>query len=257
MKTPITYYGGKQTMLKHILPLIPKHDLFTEVFCGGCAVYFAKEPVKVEVINDINMHITNFYGFAKTAYKDLKEKIDETLHSRDVHAHALYMLSKPQFFTPVQRAWAVWTLSKISFASKQDGAFGYDFSGSTTKKLHNAKDAFTEILCARLDNTTIENKNALDVLKRYDKPFSFHFIDPPYINTNCGHYEGVWSENNLIELLDLLPKLQGKWMLTMFPNKMIKLYSDKYGWNIHEITRKISASKIKRREQTEWIITSY
>lgn len=23
MKTPITYYGGKQTMLKHILPLIP------------------------------------------------------------------------------------------------------------------------------------------------------------------------------------------------------------------------------------------
>lgn len=29
MKTPISYYGGKQTMLKHILPLVPQlveHD---------------------------------------------------------------------------------------------------------------------------------------------------------------------------------------------------------------------------------------
>ena len=38
MKTPISYYGGKQTLLKHILPLIPEHALYTEAFCGGCAV---------------------------------------------------------------------------------------------------------------------------------------------------------------------------------------------------------------------------
>lgn len=35
MKTPISYYGGKQTLLKHILPLIPNHKLYTEAFCGG------------------------------------------------------------------------------------------------------------------------------------------------------------------------------------------------------------------------------
>ena len=35
MRTPITYYGGKQTMLKHILPLIPSHTLYTEPFWGG------------------------------------------------------------------------------------------------------------------------------------------------------------------------------------------------------------------------------
>lgn len=38
MKTPISYYGGKQTLLKHILPLIPSHKLYTEAFCGGAAV---------------------------------------------------------------------------------------------------------------------------------------------------------------------------------------------------------------------------
>lgn len=35
MKTPITYYGGKQKMLKIILPMIPEHDIYVEPFFGG------------------------------------------------------------------------------------------------------------------------------------------------------------------------------------------------------------------------------
>lgn len=66
MKTPISYYGGKQTLLKHILPLIPKHKLYTEAFCGGAAVLFAKRPADGEVINDISMDITNFIGWLKS-----------------------------------------------------------------------------------------------------------------------------------------------------------------------------------------------
>ena len=54
MKTPISYYGGKQSLLKHILPLIPEHRIYVEPFFGGGAVFFAKEPAKVEVINDHN-----------------------------------------------------------------------------------------------------------------------------------------------------------------------------------------------------------
>lgn len=54
MKTPITYYGGKQTLLKYIIPLIPEHKIYTESFCGGAAVFFAKKPAEAEVINDIN-----------------------------------------------------------------------------------------------------------------------------------------------------------------------------------------------------------
>ena len=54
MKTPITYYGGKQSMLSIILPMIPEHNLYCEPFFGGGAVFFAKEPSKIEVINDTN-----------------------------------------------------------------------------------------------------------------------------------------------------------------------------------------------------------
>ena len=49
---------------------------------------------------------------------------------------------------------------KMSFASMMDGTFGYDFGGMMPKKLRNAKDEFTESLCARLEHVTLENRNA-------------------------------------------------------------------------------------------------
>lgn len=257
MKTPISYYGGKQTMLKHILPIIPAHKIYTEAFCGGAAVMFAKAPVESEVINDLNQDITNFYWMAKVYYPELKQEIDKTLHSRDVHAHAAHILQYPIFFSPVQRAWAVWALCKMSFASKMDGSFGYDFSGGMPKKLRNAKDEFTEQLCNRLDNITIENKDALEVIDCYDSRNTFHFVDPPYINSDCGHYEGCFNEQNMEDLLKLLARIEGKFMLTMFPLEMIEDYANKNNWIIHRIERNISASKTSRRKQEEWMVCNY
>lgn len=197
MKTPVTYYGGKQTMLKHILPLIPDHKIYTESFCGGAAVLFAKRPSESEVINDINAELINFYRVVKVHFSELKTEIDKTLHSRDIHVHATHILQYPQFFTQVRRAWAVWSLCKMSFSSMLDGSFGYDFGGGMPKKLKNAKDEFTLQLCSRLEKVTIESRDALKVIETYDSPDTFHFVDPPYINSDCGHYEGNFDEFNM------------------------------------------------------------
>lgn len=61
MRTPVSYYGGKQSMLNEILPRIPKHRIYTEVFFGVGAVFWAKEKVEVEVVNDLNREVINFY----------------------------------------------------------------------------------------------------------------------------------------------------------------------------------------------------
>ena len=179
------------------------------------------------------MELTNFYWCAQVYYSDLKREIDKTLHSRDIHAHAAHINQYPQFFSPVERAWAVWALCKMSFASMMGGAFGYDFGGVMPKKLRNAKDDVTERLCQRLEHVTVENRNALDVIACYDAPDAFHFVDPPYINSDCGHYDGVFSEQNMKELLCLLETVKGKFMLTMFPYDMIEDYARKNGWIIH------------------------
>lgn len=257
MKTPITYYGGKQTMLKHIMPLIPKHNLYTEAFCGGCSVLFAKRPAECEIINDLNHGLVNFYLVAKKHYSLLKAEIDATLHCRDQHAHALHISQFPEFFSPAQWAWAVWTLSKTTFASMQDGSFGYDRIGKTTQKVRNAADEFTEKICARLRDVTIENDDALKVIERYDTDAAFHFIDPPYVNSNCGHYDGMFSAADMLALIELLERLKGRFMLTMFPYAAIESAANKNGWIIHRVERTISASKENRRKQEEWIVCNY
>lgn len=257
MKTPISYYGGKQTMLKYILPLIPEHAAYTEAFCGGAAVLFAKQPVSCEVINDINAEIINFYWMAKCYYPELKSEIDKTLHSRYLHDHAQYIYNNPSLFRPAERACAFWFLTKTSFASKINGTFGFDFKGGQPKKLRNAKDSFVEELCARLEHVTIECQDALSVIQRYDRPETFHFVDPPYIDTNCAHYNGLFNEQAFIELLDVLSGLRGRFMLTMFPNDHILEYTNRHNWIIHRIERTISASRTSRRKQEEWIVCNY
>lgn len=61
MKTPISYYGGKQNLVATILPLIPDHVTYVEPFLGGGAVFWTKPKSEVEVINDTNRELINFY----------------------------------------------------------------------------------------------------------------------------------------------------------------------------------------------------
>ena len=107
MKTPISYYGGKQSMLKDILPLVPEHDIYTEVFAGGAALLFAKEPVRVNVINDLNGELVNFYRTAVADFDALRLEVLRTAHSREQHDVAGFIYRHPDYFSPVKRAWAV------------------------------------------------------------------------------------------------------------------------------------------------------
>ncbi|MBI9055532.1 MAG: DNA adenine methylase [Bacteroidales bacterium] len=258
MKTPITYYGGKQTMLKHIKPRIPKHKIYTEAFCGGAAVFFEKEASDIEVLNDINGELINFYQVFRQHSSEFKQELEGTLHSRNLHLYAQMIYQLPEHFSKVKRAWALWYLSKTSFASKLDGSFGYDKSKNTmVKKLCNAKEyAIAEAVAKRLENVQLECTDALRIIRSRDTIDAFHFVDPPYVGTNCGHYNG-YNEQHFKELLDLLSNLEGKFMLTMFPNDMLQEYIDQYGWHKVEITRTISVSTSNRRKQAEWIIMNY
>lgn len=59
MKTPISYYGGKQSLSALIIGLVPEHRIYCEPFFGGGAVFFAKQPSEVEIINDTNRELIN------------------------------------------------------------------------------------------------------------------------------------------------------------------------------------------------------
>ena len=63
MPSPISpWLGGKRRLADTILHRFPDHTCYVEVFAGGAAMYFLRQPAEVEVINDINGDATQGNG---------------------------------------------------------------------------------------------------------------------------------------------------------------------------------------------------
>ena len=60
----LTYYGGKRGYGKAewIASFLPWHSdsCYVEPFAGMAGVLFARQPVKVEVLNDLNQRVVNW-----------------------------------------------------------------------------------------------------------------------------------------------------------------------------------------------------
>ncbi|WP_010177571.1 DNA (cytosine-5-)-methyltransferase [Aquimarina agarilytica] len=257
LKTPITYYGGKQNMAKLIISLIPDHNLYCEPFVGGAAVFFAKPPSPVEVLNDLNGEVVNFYQVCKTAYNKLNKKIQATPHSRKLHAETAQVLKEADQHKPLDRAWAFWVQTNMSFSSKMFGGYAYERkSNSTVKRLFNKKMNFTSEICKRLDFVDLEANDALKVIESRDTKDSFFYIDPPYFNSDMGHY-GDYSKTDFLKLLTVLGKIKGKFLLSSYPSAVLDKFTDKFKWTQWSKDSKVAVSKKATKTKTEVLTANY
>lgn len=245
LKTPITYYGGKQQMLKDILPLIPEHEIYVEPYVGGGALFWAKEPSESEIINDLNGAVVNFYRVLKGNFTELKKKIDGTLHSRLMYKSAKVIYDCPWLFDSVTRAWAFWIVSQQGFAGKI-GSWGYgrkQIGQRTSTKIAKFTEAFAE----RLKSVQIEHNEAHTVIQSRDSKETFVYADPPYISSNQGHYKG-YTEDDFRRDLDVLATMQGKFLLSSYPSEILDEYIQKYGWYSISKEKKLSATRADLRK---------
>lgn len=259
MKPPLTYYGGKQILAPLILSLIPPHVLYGEPFAGGAAILFNKEPSKSEVINDTNGELMNFYRVAKEQFPKLEKLVKTTLHSRDAFRQAMVINQNPDMFDPVKRAWAIWVISSMSFASKLNGPFGFDKTANcTSKRIENKRLAFSRVIADRLSRVQIECADALYVISSRDHEGAFFYIDPPYVGSACGHYKG-YTEADYEALLTLLSQIKGKFLLSSYPSAILDKFVRKFKW--HQMSRKmlvtVNAKGGNPKQKVEMLSANY
>lgn len=248
MKTPLTYYGGKQSLAKKIISLFPKHHLYCEPFAGGLAVLFAKEKSAVEVINDKDWRVVNFFKVLKTKFPELKQLIDETPYSREIFDKASHVLNNPLIFSDVERAWALWCSCSMGFGSMIDAAWGYARKkGSAELRLNNKRENFLPELSTRLDIVQIECRDAVKVIKSRDTETSFFYVDPPYIDSDQGHYAG-YTEEKYSELLECLSGIKGKFLLSSYPSKILDEFRKRNNWKQRKFDMALSMSANKNTE---------
>ena len=257
MKTPITYYGGKQNMSKLIVSLIPDHNLYCEPFVGGAAVFFAKPPSPVEVLNDLNGEVVNFYQMCKSEFNKLNKKIQATPHSRQLHREAADILNNAENHKPLDRAWSFWVQTNMSFSARMFGGYAYERkSNSTVKRLFNKKHAFTNEICKRLDFVDLESNDAIKVIESRDTPESFFYVDPPYFNADMGHYDG-YTEKDFVVLLTTLAKIKGKFLLSSYPSTILTRFTKKYKWKNWSKESRVSVTKDTKKSKTEVLTGNY
>lgn len=243
LKTPLSYYGGKQKLCTRILELIPQHTLYCEPFIGGGAIFFGKPPSVVEVLNDTNKELCNFYRTVQNDFVGLEKEIRITLHSRDLHRKASVIYNNPDMFSEIKRAWAVWVLCCQSFSAILDGSWGFERkSEKTSKKIINNKERFSEDYAIRLQNVQVECADALYVIRSRDVEESFFYCDPPYFNSDCGHYDG-YSELDFECLLKLLSGIKGKFLLSSYPSPVLMRYIKEFKWNMISIEQDVSVNR--------------
>ena len=99
---PLPYIGGKNRLAKKIIAMLPEHTTYVEAFAGGAQVLFHKPPSNVEVLNDLDYDIVNFFRVCQWHYEELVRYLRYCLASRKLHE--LHVKSDPDTLTDIQRA---------------------------------------------------------------------------------------------------------------------------------------------------------
>jgi len=268
MRTPITYYGGKQLLASTILGMMPSHRVYCEPFFGGGAVFFSKGKSAVEVINDIDNRIITFYEVCQDAvlFRQLQERVQHTLDSESLYLEADRIWRNPSLArSSVDIAWAVWLQCNMSYGGSPDGGWKWD---NGTRGSHsgvamdNYRNNFTSALHERLKYVQISCRDALKVIAQRDSEDTFFFLDPPYPGCVQKHYSG-YTFADLEQLLQLLATIKGKFLLCNFSSPLLSRYIKDCGWQISvfdmalRVANKICGGRKRKQEVMVYNYTIY
>ena len=180
-KPIIRWLGGKSRLASKLLPLFPDHECYVELFCGGAALYFLRpEPAQTEVLNDINGDLVNLYRVVQNHMLEFCNQFRLAINSRQIFEW--HKVTPPETLTDIQRAARFYYLQQHAFSGK---IVGQTYGTATTSPSINLAriEESLSAACIRLGGTYVEHLPWLVCMKKYDRPHTFFYADPPYWDT--------------------------------------------------------------------------
>jgi len=182
--SPLRYLGGKSAMVKNLLPLLPPHDCYVEVFGGGASVLFAKQPAAVEVYNDLDEHVVNFFRVLRDPKLslELQRVLRLTPYSRVEYYEALECLKRGDFESSIERAAMLFIINRQSFAGiMQRPCWGYSSKGCGAPGVWRNVVDNLHLFAERLRTVFIDCRDFREVIPAWDSRETLFYCDPPYI----------------------------------------------------------------------------
>jgi DNA adenine methylase len=251
MRSPLSYVGGKNRFVSIILPLIPEHTTYVEPFAGGAQIFFHKPASKVEVLNDLDGELVNFYRICQSHHEELIRYMRFMLLSREwfIRLHK----TPPETLTDIQRAARYFYLQKSAYGgrvARQNYAIHVvqrpNFSPA---RLHELIETAHE----RLSRVQIERLPYEEVVARYDRAATFFYLDPPYYDIRL--YRHNLEHDDFVRMAEHLKGIKGKFLLSINDRPEVRqIFS---AFSIIPITVSYSLHRRAGKHNTELLIKNY
>lgn len=251
MYGPFSYIGGKRALANRIIALFPEHRTYVEPFAGGAQVFFRKEPSKVEVLNDLDREIVNFYRVCQQHYEELVRYLKFTVVSRAWFD--LLNATKPEQLTDIQRAARHLYLAKTCYAGlvrhrnftvrvDEPPGFNPERIPALIEETHH-----------RLARVQLECQPYEEILARFDRSSTLFYLDPPYFNIRLYSYN--LEPDDFRRMAERLGKIKGSFILSL--NDLPEVRAIFKAFRIQGIELAYTAQKQAGRRYHEVLVTNF
>jgi DNA adenine methylase len=205
------------------------------------------------VLNDIDEDLINFYRVVDVAHRELILFLQRDLVSRRLFHLYLDELRNKKDISNVRRAKLFYYTLKASFGGKR-GHFGVTTCRPPSLNLKEV-DSIIDQAHQRLSRVTIECLDFRKLIPRYDRSYTLFYCDPPYRVKSSKSYYRYFTDNDYIDLRDLLLALEGKFLLSINDDPFIReLFKD---FLIEEIGTTYNIISTGTKQVQELLIRNY
>lgn len=250
------YIGGKRILSKTLIPIIndTDHAQYAEPFIGMGGVFLRRDKKpKSEVINDINEELVTLFKVVQRYYPYFKNELKFRLTTRSDFERL--KRTDPSTLLDFERAARFLYLQRTAFGGKVNGQnFGVSYERPARFNVLELIP-YLEALYERLSGVIIECLHYGAFIKKYDRPATLFFLDPPYWNCETDYGHDVFSKDDHSILHSHLATIKGKFILTI--NDVPEIRALYKGFNIRTAEVNYSLSKATSFKAKELIITNY
>lgn len=259
IRPPLRWFGGKWYLKSEIINLLPAHRVYTEPYGGCCSVLLNKPAAPIEIYNDLNYELVNFFKVLRDSPDKLIKQLFLTPYSREEFERSFDKLELEIDYgnDELERARRFYIRYRQSMAG-----IGKVFSTCTVKRtrrgcsdvvsgwLSSIEDNLERVV-ERLRTVQIECIDGIKCIEKYDCEDCVHYVDCPYVhstrvgNDQYGEYEMTDAQH--IELANVLNKIKGRALVSGY---RCDLYDNLYkNWRRVEFDLPNNSAKGKTKQR--------
>ncbi len=210
------YLGGKRNLAKRLIQRIEviEHQTYAEPFVGMGGIFFRRRyRPKSEVINDLNREVATLFRILQRHYPQFRETINYQLTTRADFERLVE--TDPDTLTDLERAARFLYLQRTAYGGKISGRnFGVSV-GMPARFDLTKLGPMLEDVHSRLSGVVIECLPYQEFIRRYDRPGTLFYLDPPYFGNETDYGRGLFEQSDFERIAGILASIDGRFMMSI------------------------------------------